>query len=118
MNDMTNLIFNVVLAMGAPPNADGTAGSAAPVWPMFLIMFVLMYFMLIRPQQKRAKEAATLIKSAKTGDQVVAAGGIMGMISNVKDNTVILKVADNVKIEVLKSSIVSVTKAGAEVTSS
>lgn len=87
------------------------------MWPMFIIMFILMYFMLIRPQQKKAKEAEALIKSAKTGDQVVAAGGIMGMISNVKDTTVILKVADNVKIEVLKSSIISVTKPSSETSS-
>lgn len=111
--NMMNQFLHAGIAM-AQPTAEGGAQSGAPMWPMFIIMFVLMYFMLIRPQQKKNKEAELMIKGAKTGDQVVAAGGIMGMISNVKENTVILKVADNVKIEVLKSSIVSVTKPGSE----
>ena len=59
---------------------------------------------------KAKKEQETLIASAKTGDKVITTGGIVGTISNVKDTTVLLKVADNVKIEVLKSALTNVTK--------
>jgi preprotein translocase subunit YajC len=63
---------------------------------------------------KRQKETEKLIQSVKTGDRVLAAGGIYGTVANLKDNMVILKVADNVKLEVLRSSITSVEKASEE----
>ena len=102
----------------APPAADG---SAPPAWVQILplgILFVLMYFVLLRPQMKRQKEAEKLIQSVKTGDRVLAAGGIYGTVANLKDGIVILKVADNVKVEVLRSSITSVEKAVEEKTAS
>jgi len=63
---------------------------------------------------KKQKETEKLIQSVKTGDRVLAAGGIYGTVANLKDAIVILKVADNVKIEVLRSSITSVEKASEE----
>jgi len=69
---------------------------------------------LLRPQMKKQKETEKLIQSVKTGDRVLAAGGIYGTVANLKDTIVILKVADNVKIEVLRSSITSVEKASEE----
>jgi len=72
-----------------------------------------MYFLLFRPQMKRQKEQARLVSSLKTGDRVVTASGIHGMISNVKDRTVIVKIADNVKIEMEKSAISNVLKSDA-----
>ena len=77
-----------------------------------------MYFVLLRPQMKRQKEAEKLIQSVKTGDRVLAAGGIYGTVANLKDGIVILKVADNVKVEVLRSSIMAVEKAAEEKTAS
>jgi preprotein translocase subunit YajC len=70
-----------------------------------------MYFVLLRPQMKRQKETEKLISSIKTGDRVLAAGGIYGTVANLKEQIVILKIADNVKIEVSRSSITSVEKA-------
>jgi len=78
----------------------------------------LMYFVLLRPQMKKQKETEKLIQSVKTGDRVLAAGGIYGTVANLKDAIVILKVADNVKLEVLRSSITSVEKAMEEKTAS
>ena len=72
---------------------------------------LLMYFVLLRPQMKRQKETEKLISSIKTGDRVLAAGGIYGTVANLKEQIVILKIADNVKIEVSRSSITSVEKA-------
>ena len=88
-----------------------TDGSQPPAWVQLLplvILFVLMYFVLLRPQMKRQKEQEKLISAVKSGDRVVAAGGILGTVTNVKDRVVVLKVADNVKIEVQRTSITSV----------
>lgn len=104
--------------MMAPPPADG---SAPPTWVQLLplvILFALMYFVLLRPQMRRQKEQEKIISAVKTGDRVVAAGGICGTVANLKDQVVTLKVADNVKIEVLRSSITTVEKAAEEKASS
>lgn len=78
-----------------------------------IIIAVLFYFLLIRPQQKKQKEHQQLVSSVKTGDKVVTAGGIHGIVANVKESTFLVKVAENVKIEFDKSSVTSVTKADA-----
>ena len=69
-----------------------------------------MYFLLFRPQKKRQQEQQRLISALKTGDHVVTNAGIHGLIANVKETTVILKVADNVKIEFDKAAITTVLK--------
>ena len=69
-----------------------------------------MYFLLFRPQKKRQQEQQRLISALKTGDRVVTNAGIHGLIANVKETTVILKVADNVKIEFEKAAITTVLK--------
>ena len=76
----------------------------------FLFLIVIMYYVMIRPQMRRQKEAAKLVAALKTGDQVVTTSGIHGLITNVKDTTVIVKVADNVKIEMEKSAVTNVLK--------
>jgi preprotein translocase subunit YajC len=86
------------------------------VWMMFA--FVLVYFLTIRPQQKRQKALQAQIAATKTGDKVITASGIHGMIANVKDTTFILKIADNVKIEIEKSAVASVVKTSSEATAS
>ncbi|MBI4509132.1 MAG: preprotein translocase subunit YajC [Deltaproteobacteria bacterium] len=70
-------------------------------------MFVVFYFMLIRPQQKRAKEHASLLDSLKTGDQVVTRGGLIGKVTGVQDKIVTVEVQEKVRIRVLKSYIES-----------
>jgi preprotein translocase subunit YajC len=69
-----------------------------------------MYFVMIRPQKKRQEQQQKLIAGLKTGDRVVTNAGIHGLISNVKETTVLVKVADNVKIEIDKSAITNVLK--------
>jgi preprotein translocase subunit YajC len=76
----------------------------------FLFMGVIFYFLLIRPQQKRQKQHQQLMANLKTGDRVVTSSGIHGLIANVKDTTFLLKVADNVKIEIDKSAVAGVEK--------
>jgi len=75
-----------------------------------IFIFIIMYFVMIRPQKKRQEQQQTLIASLKTGDRVVTNAGIHGLISNVKETTVLVKVADNVKIEIDKTAITNVLK--------
>jgi preprotein translocase subunit YajC len=96
------------------------AAPGAPEQPPVLFQFlpliiiaVLFYFLLIRPQQKKQKEHQRLVSSVKTGDKVITAGGLHGIVANVKETTFLVKVAENVKIEFDKSSVTSVTKADA-----
>ena len=75
-----------------------------------IFIFILMYFVMIRPQKKRQEQQQKLVGNLKTGDRVVTNAGIHGLISNVKETTVLVKVADNVKIEIDKSAITNVLK--------
>ena len=75
-----------------------------------IFIFIIMYFVMMRPQKKRQEQQQKLIGNLKTGDRVVTNAGIHGLISNVKETTVLVKVADNVKIEIDKSAITNVLK--------
>ncbi|MFH1847640.1 MAG: preprotein translocase subunit YajC [Candidatus Omnitrophota bacterium] len=75
-----------------------------------LLIFGIFYFLLIRPQQKKQKEHQQLLQELQKNDEVITSGGIHGTITNVKDATVTVKIDDNVKVELQKSSISSVTK--------
>ena len=94
----------------AAPAAPANPGSSIISFVPFILIFVIMYFIMIRPQQRRQKEQQQLISALKTGDRVVTSSGIHGLISNVKESTVIVKVADNVKIEMDKAAVTNVVK--------
>jgi preprotein translocase subunit YajC len=102
-------MFITLLAQAASPAGAGPNPLASFV-PIILI-FVIMYFLLFRPQMRKQKEQAALVSQLKTGDRVVTSSGIHGLISNVKDRTVIVKIAENVKIEMDKTAVAMVVKA-------
>ena len=77
---------------------------------MMVLLVVMFYFLLIRPQQKQRKEQAARIASMATGDKIVTAGGIHGLVHNIKERTVVVKVAEGTMIEMEKSSITTVQK--------
>lgn len=79
---------------------------------MIGVMMVIFWVMLIRPQQKRAKEQASLLKGLKPGDKVATSAGIIGVVVSLKENTVTLRSADT-KLEVTKNSITDVTERAA-----
>ena len=93
---------------GSPSAVPG--GGIGSFFVPLIFIFIIMYFVMIRPQKKRQEQQQKLIASLKSGDQVVTNAGIHGLISNVKESTVLLKVADNVKIEIDKSAITNVLK--------
>jgi preprotein translocase subunit YajC len=91
----------------AAPGAAG--GGILGFLPIFLLIPV-MYLVMIRPQQKRQKQWQQMLASIKAGDRVTTAGGIRGIILNIKDDAIVIRVApDNIKLEVAKSAIASVT---------
>jgi preprotein translocase subunit YajC len=85
------------------------AGGIAPVL-MMVGIFAIFYFLLIMPQQRRQKKWQAMLETVKSGDRVTTSGGIKGTVLSMKDDAVVLRVApDNIKIEVARSSIVSLT---------
>jgi preprotein translocase subunit YajC len=100
-------MLHALLAQAQSPAPTGPGGGIGFFVP-FIFIFIIMYFVMFRPQKKRQEQQQKLISTLKTGDRVVTNGGIHGLISNVKETTVIVKVADNVKIEMEKSAITTV----------
>jgi preprotein translocase subunit YajC len=96
---------------GAQPG--GAQGMIASLLPLILI-FVVFYFLLIRPQQKKAKEHKQMLDNIKKGDKVITAGGIYGVVESVGDNTITLKISENVKVKFGKGYISTVRSAADE----
>ena len=114
-----NMHINCLAEMLAlsPPPANSSSGAPAgnplfssPLVPMIL-MIVVFYFLLIRPQQKRAKELAKLVDSLKAGDKVNTSAGIIGVVVSVKDKAVTLRTGD-AKIEITKASVTEILESG------
>ena len=90
----------------------GPQGGGLQLIIMMAIFFGIMYFMIIRPQQKRAKEHKALIESITKGDEVVAGGGIIGKVTNVGDNFIEMSVSDNTSIKVQRQAVAQVMPKG------
>ncbi len=94
------------LLMAQPQN--GAQSNPIAAFLPLLLLVVVFYFMLIRPQQKRAKQHRQMMDSLKSGDRVYTAGGMRGTVAAVDGDTIVLKVADNVKLTFNKSAIAGV----------
>ncbi len=88
----------------APQQPGAFQQLVGTMMPLILV-FVIMYLLLLRPQQKKARERAEMISRIKVGDRVVTNGGIYGVVSGVKEKSLMLKIADNVEIEVIRSAV-------------
>jgi len=91
-------------AAGAAPAQDllGSLGSFAPI----ILIFGIMYFLMIRPQQRRAKEHKALVQQVKAGDKIVTSGGFLGTVTQVTDdNEVKVEIADGVRVRILRQAI-------------
>jgi preprotein translocase subunit YajC len=71
----------------------------------FLLIIAVFYFLILRPQQKRQKEREKLLTGVKKGDKIITSGGVHGTVEGLEDNTVLVKIADNVKVKMEKSAI-------------
>ena len=109
---MTRIISLFPLMLGAPESAStGAAGGGTQLVTMlvtFGLIIVVFYFLVIRPQNKKQKDAKKMLESVKKGDRVVTIGGMHGFVDSVKDDSVVLKVDDNVKIKFSKSAVSTV----------
>ncbi len=105
-------MLGVAFAMGQFGGVEGVAGGMEgfKTFIPLILMFVIFYFLLIRPQQKKQKEHKALMAGLKRGDDIITAGGIMGRITNVADTVVTIEVAEKVRIKVSRGQITSVKK--------
>lgn len=102
-------MLGLAFAMGTPPGGGAGGGQSAltSMIPL-VIMFGIFYFLLIRPQQKKAKEHKALLEALKKGDQVITAGGMHGKITAVEDTVVTIEVANNVNIKFNKGHVAAI----------
>lgn len=99
--------MNPILLLAPPPGAtEGGSPFAMPL--MFGILFVIMYFLIIRPQQQQQKKHEALIKGVKKGDRVLTSGGIWGRVTGTQDDRVILQIAKDVNVELQRTAIATV----------
>ncbi len=89
----------------APSPAGGNGGGIMSILPLMIGMFAIMYFLIIRPQQKQRKDRESLLSTLKKGDRVVTSSGLFGTVVGLSEHTVTLKVADQVKLEFERSAI-------------
>lgn len=104
--------------MGNPQSGDPTkqpnpTGQLIQTVGMMALMVIIFYVVLLRPQQKRAKDQANLLKAVKPGDKILTSGGVVGVVLTVKESTVTIRSADT-KLEITKSAITSITERSGE----
>ncbi len=108
------LISGLLLAGTALPAAAQAAPAGPPIGAglanilLLLGMFGIMYFLILRPQQKRAKQHADMIANLKRGDTVVTAGGLIGKVNKVNDDELLIDLADNVRVRLRRSMVIEV----------
>ena len=105
-------MLGLAFAMAPPPGGATAGGSQSALLNIvpLIFMFAIFYFLLIRPQQKKAKEHKALLESIKKGDQVVTAGGMHGKVTAIDDAIVTLEIATGVNVKFNKGHISSVVK--------
>ena len=103
-------VFNLLPLLLGQPQTSGASGSGGggqliTMLVTFGLIIVVFYFLVIRPQNRKQKEAKRLLENIKRGDRVLTIGGLQGFVDSVKEDSVILKVDDNVKIKFSKSAV-------------
>jgi preprotein translocase subunit YajC len=98
-------MIDFAYAMAPSPGGGGSGGGIMSVLPLMIGMFAIMYFLIIRPQQKQRREREDLLRAIKKGDRVVTTGGLYGTVVGLSEHTVTLKVADQVKLDFERSAI-------------
>jgi preprotein translocase subunit YajC len=111
---------SLVYAEGPAVPAGSSAPTSAPSAPQqpgglmafapFILMFVVLYFLVLRPQQKKMKDQQNMLSSLKHGDDVITASGLLGKVTGITEKVVTLEVADNVRVKMLKSQVSQVVK--------
>jgi preprotein translocase subunit YajC len=92
-------------AMGTTGAQGEATGGGTSMLIMLVAIFAIFYFLMIRPESKRRKERQAMIDSLARGDKVVTIGGLYGEVQDVHDDKIVMKIAENIKVEVAKSAI-------------
>ncbi|MBF0390199.1 MAG: preprotein translocase subunit YajC [Desulfamplus sp.] len=103
-------MISTAYAMGEAGAAGAPAGGGFTAFVPLILMFVIFYFLLIRPQQKRAKEHQNMINNLKKGDRIITSGGIHGTITSLGDTTLSLEIAENVKIKISRGNVAALNQ--------
>lgn len=98
-------LIGLAYAMGEVGGQGAQGGGFMSLIPL-LLMFVIFYFLLIRPQQKKAKEHRELITNLKKGDRIITSGGLYGTVTGLDDNTLTLEIAEKVRVKVVRANVV------------
>jgi preprotein translocase subunit YajC len=106
------VLIDLVITSAHAQAAPGPFGSDLMAFLPMVAIFVVFYFLLIRPQQKKAKEARAMLEALQKGDEVVTAGGILGRISKISDQYVTVEVADKTEVTVQRSAIAQLLPKG------
>src|SRR5690348_2213036 len=97
-------ILNVLTIAQAAPDGNLAGGLISTIGP-FILIFGIFYLVLVRPQQKQQKELKKMLDTLKAGDRILTNGGILGVVSAVREKVVVVKIAENTKVEMLRSGI-------------
>lgn len=97
-------LIDSAYAMGAPPG-EGEGGSPFASLLPFVLMFAVLYFLILRPQMRKQKNQQRMVDELEKGHKIVTNGGIHGTIDSIKDDIIVLKIADSVKIEVSRAAV-------------
>ena len=101
--------IDLAYAMGSQPGGGGQGSQIMSFLPIIFI-FVIFYFLLIRPQQKRSKEHRALLSNLKVGDTVLTTGGIYGKVTGMRDDVITVEISDKVRVKVSRGHIAGVSK--------
>jgi preprotein translocase subunit YajC len=107
-------LVNVAYAMGTAGQGGQQGGGGLTAFVPLILMGVIFYFLLIRPQQKKQKEHRAMLGNIKKGDTVITQGGLHGRVTGVTDTVVTLEIAEKVRVKVQRSSIAAIAEKGSE----
>ncbi len=109
------MVTAMAALMAPPPGGNGGGGgSMMTTLIMFGAIFFIFYFMIIRPQQKRQKERQKLLTGVQKGDKIITIGGVYGTVVGVEEKTILVQIADNVKVKFDKTAVSSILRDGEE----
>jgi preprotein translocase subunit YajC len=98
------------MGMGSQGAGGGGQGSSMYTFLPLILLFAVFYFLLIKPQQKKAKQHKTFMESLKKGDSVITSGGLYGKITGITDEAITLEIAEKVRVKVSRSAVVDYVK--------
>jgi preprotein translocase subunit YajC len=103
-------LFEQLMLFMQPQSAEGGSSGMLSTVIMFGLIFVIFYFLIIRPQQRRQKEREKMLGAVEKGDKIVTSGGLHGTVSGLEEKTVLVEIANGVKVKVDKAAITQVNK--------